>query len=64
MIYAVPTSRVIFTAKTTLDIFSLRREHVGTFSVLGDRMYEMRCVFVAVGLNTLFIVLPHWDKMS
>ena len=25
----------------------------------GDRIYEMRCLFVAVGLNALFIVLPH-----
>ena len=64
MFYAVPTARVIFTAKTSLDIFSLRREHVWTFSVLGDQIYEMRCLFVAVGLNALFIVLPNWDNMS
>ena len=30
----------------------------------GDCIYEMRCLFVAVGLNALFIVLPHWDNMS
>ena len=30
----------------------------------GDRIYEMRCLFVAVGLNALFIVLLHWDNMS
>ena len=30
----------------------------------GDSVYEMRCLFVAVGLNALFIVLPHWDNMS
>ena len=30
----------------------------------GDRIYEMRCLFVAVGINALFIVLPHWDNMS
>ena len=59
MFYAVPTARVIFTAKTSLDIFSLRREQVWTFSVLGDRIYGMRCLFLAVGLNALFIVLPH-----
>ena len=59
--YTLPTARVIFTAKTSLDIFSLRREQVWTFSVLGDQIYEMRCLFVAVGL---FIVLPHWDTMS
>ena len=61
MFYAVTTARVIFTVKTSLDIFSLRREQVWTFSVLADRIYEMRCLFVAVGLTALFIVLPHWD---
>ena len=32
----------------------------------GDRIYEMRCLFVAVGFNARFIVLPHWewDNMS
>ena len=30
----------------------------------GDHIYEMRCLFVAVGLNARFIVLPHWDNMS
>ena len=35
--YAVSTARVIFTAKTSLDVVSLRREQVLTFSVLGDR---------------------------
>ena len=62
--YAVPTARVISTAKTNFDIFSLSREQVWTFLVLGDRIYEIRCLFVAVGLNALFIVLPHWDNMS
>ena len=38
MFYAIPTVRVIFTAKTSLDVFSLRREHVCTCSVLGDRI--------------------------
>ena len=57
MFYAVSTDRVIFKAKTSLNIFSLRQEQV--FSALGDRIYEMRCLFVAVGLNALFIVLPH-----
>ena len=64
MCYAVPIARVISTAKTSLDAFSLRQEQVWTFSVLGDRIYEMRCLFVAVELNALFIVLPHWDNMS
>ena len=57
--YAVPTARVIFMAKTSFDIFSLSREQVWIFSILGDRIYEMRCLFVAVGLNALFIVLRH-----
>ena len=30
----------------------------------GDRIHEMRCLFVAVGPNARFIVLPHWDNMS
>ena len=64
MFYAVPTARVIFTAKTSLDIFSLSQEQVWTFSVLRDRIYEMRCLSLAVGLNALSIVLPHWDNMS
>ena len=64
MFYAVPTARDIFTAKKSLDIFSLRQEQVWTFSVLGDRIYKMRCLFEAVGPNALFIVLPHWDNMS
>ena len=55
MFYAVPTARVIFMAKTSLDVFSLRREQVRTFSVLGDQIYEVRCLFVAVGPNALFI---------
>ena len=43
MFYAVPTAKVIFTAKTTFDVFSLSRGQVWTFSVLGDGIYEMRC---------------------
>ena len=30
----------------------------------GDGIYEMRCLFVAVGANALFIVLPHWGNLS
>ena len=59
--YAVPTARVIF---TFLDVFSLSRKQLWTFSILGDQIYEMRCLFVAVGLNARFIVLLHWDNMS
>ena len=64
MFYAVPTTRVIVTAKTSLDVFSLRREQVLIFSVLSDQIYEIRCLCVAVGLNACFIVLPHWNNMS
>ena len=60
----IPTARVFFTAKTCLEVFSLSREQVWTFSVLGDQIYEMSCPFVAVGLNALFIMLPHWDNVS
>ena len=63
-----------FTPYRQLGSFS-RRKHVwtysvlvenkfGLFSVLGDRIYEMGCPFLAVGLNVRFIVLPHWDNMS
>ena len=63
--YVVPTAMVIFAAKTSLEVFSLRCEQVWTLSALGDGIYEMRwLVFVAGGLNALFIVLPHWDNMS
>ena len=57
MFYAIPRARVSFMAKTSLDVFSHRPEQVWTFSVLGDRIYEMKCLFVAEGLNALFIVL-------
>ena len=29
-----------------------------------DRIYDIWRRFVAVGLNTLFTVLPHWDNMA
>ena len=45
MFYAVPTATVTFTAKTSLDLFNLRREPVLPFSVSGDCIYEMRCLF-------------------
>ena len=64
MFYVVRTARVIFTAKTSSDVLSLRQEQVWTFSVFGDRIYEMSCLFVAVGLNVLFKMLPDWDNMS
>ena len=41
--YAVPAARVIFTAKTSFDVFRPSREQVWTFSVLGDRIYEPMC---------------------
>ena len=36
MFYAVPTAKVIFTAKTSLEVISLRRDYVWTCLVLGD----------------------------
>ena len=56
--------RVSFTAKTSLGVLSLSGEQFWTFSVLGERIYEMRSLFVAVGLNALFILLPHLNNMS
>ena len=44
MFYAVLTAAVVFMAKTSLDRFSLRREHDLTCSVLGDRICEMKRV--------------------
>ena len=41
MFYTVPTARVIFTVKTSFDVFSLRREHVSTFSVLEMALDKM-----------------------
>ena len=41
--YSLPTARVIFTAKTILDVFS-HREHVWTGSVVGDVICEMERV--------------------
>ena len=63
MFYTVPTARVKFTAKISLDVFSLSREQIWTFSVF-DVIYEMKCLFVTVGPNARFIVLPYWDNMS
>ena len=60
--FTVPTARVIFKVKTSLNVYSLRR--VWTFSVSGDRIYDIRCLFEAVGPNAPFIVLPHWDNRS
>ena len=41
MFYAIPTFRVILTAKS-LDLFSLGLKQVWTHSVLGDRIYEIK----------------------
>ena len=49
MFYAVPTARVIFMAKPSLDIFSLKREHVWTCSVLGDCICEIRDLSLITG---------------
>ena len=42
MFYTVPTARFIFTAKTSLDVFSLGLKQVWIDSVLGDLIYEMK----------------------
>ena len=47
--------------KTSLDVFSYRREQVWTFSVLGDRSYATRCLFVAVGLISLTYIPPYYN---
>ena len=44
MFYAIPIARVFFTVKTSLDVFSLRCEHVSTCSDLGDCICEMKKV--------------------
>ena len=44
MFWAILTARVIFMAKTSLGICSLRREHVWTCLVLGDQICEMKRV--------------------
>ena len=44
MFYTVLTARVIITTKTSLDMFSLRREHVWDCSVLGDCICAMKRV--------------------
>ena len=60
MFYTVlQTSRgVLFTKKTSLDpdLFSHGGKQVWTYSVLGDRIYEMRCLFVAVGPNARCLI--------
>ena len=45
--------------ETRLGLFSLGGRQVWAYSV-----YEMRCLFIVVGLIACFIVLPHWDNMS
>ena len=41
---AVSAARVIFMAKTSLEVFSLRRENVLTCSVSGDLICEVKRV--------------------
>ena len=48
-------------AKTCLGVFSLSRVQVWTFSVLGDRIYEMRCPFVA---RVIFTAKTSFDMFS
>ena len=42
-----PTARLVFTVKTSLDVFSLRWEHLWTCSVLRDCICEMKRVAVS-----------------
>ena len=42
MYYVELAARVIFTVKTSLDVFRLRQQQVWTFSLLGDRIYEIK----------------------
>ena len=62
MFYAVPRSWVIFTTKRKLDLFSLGQE-VWTYSVLGDRIYEMKKVPESgwQGIKTGRSFLPYFD---
>ena len=54
MLDVLSRNEVIFTAKNSLDVLSLRREQVWTILVLDNRIYGMRCLFVAVGLNAQY----------
>ena len=56
-----------YSQKKLVLMYSVLAENkFGVFSVLGDQIYEMRCLFVALGRNACFIVLhrAHWDNMS
>ena len=53
----VLTSKRLFKALSRLPLghaFCIVLPHRG-----GECVYEMRCLFVAAGLNALFLVLPH-----
>ena len=60
-VHAIPASRVVFTAKASLDIFSLGSEHVRTCSVPGDCIYEMNTVTNSgqLEIKTLFLLYFH-----
>ena len=60
----VTTLQFLFVCGISLTSGQLFNEQVVLRRRGGDRIYEMRCLFVAVGLNARFIVLPHWDNMS
>ena len=42
MFYTVPTARVSYMTKASLDVFSLKLEQVWTCSVLGDCICELK----------------------
>ena len=63
VLYAVQTSSVICTVKTSLDLFSLGRKQIWIYvSVMGDQIYEMRCLFVPVGLLLLYSITALFDN--
>ena len=55
-------------ASSSVSSFQTAQGHAFSQVVLrsrgGNRIYEMRCLFVAVGRNALFIVLPYWNNLS
>ena len=57
--YAVPTARVISMVKISLEVFSLRREHVWT--VLGDLRDEEGDRVRTAGDQTLRSFLLYFD---
>ena len=56
-----------FHGEKRLGLFSLALKQVWTYwswVIVSMTQYEIRCIFVVMGLNAFFIVLPHWDNRS